>query len=158
MAQLYSEAPDMGATDFAQGAPNKISPLSQSAQRGQPINFTEEPNASHQGSSTAGGDLGDLRRADSTKSQSYTLTPSRGGTLKKKRSLSRKGSVKRNATRRDSIPGSVKGLGLGDQDNYGGEAGTEMNSAFYTPVPTVGTPTEILATRFQCKSLHSTCL
>lgn len=74
--------------------------------------------------------------------------PSRGGTLKKKRSLSRKGSVKRSSSKRASRSGSLIGVGLGGQD---GDFGDEMNNAFFTPVPVTGNPTEILANRFQCK-------
>lgn len=149
MAQQYSGTNTVGMTDFAQGAPDTVSPLSQSAQQTQPAKFSEDFDAYQQEHSTVGGDSGDLRRADSTMSQSHTLTPSRGGTLKKKRSLSRKGSVKRSGSRKDSRPGSVRNLGLSDQEDYDGGHGSEMNSAFFTPVPTTGAPTEILANRFQ---------
>lgn len=140
-----------GMADFAQGAPDTVSPLSQSAQQNQSAKFTEEFDAGQQQSSIAGGDVGDPRHNESVTSQSHTLTPSRGGTLKKKQSLSRKGSVKRTGSKKSSRPGSVKSLGLGDQEDYTGGYGNEMNSAFFTPVPTSGNPTEILANRFQCK-------
>ena len=153
MAHQYSGTNAAEMTDFAQGAPDAVSPLSQSAQQSQPAKFREELDTHQQDHSTVGGDSGDLRRADSTVSQSHTLTPSRGGTLKKKRSLSRKGSVKRSGSRKDSRPGSVRSLGLGDQEDYDGGHGNEINSAFFTPVPTSGSPTEILANRFQCKSI-----
>lgn len=142
-----------GMAGFAPGAPDKVSPLSQSAQQNQSAKFSEEFDAGQQESSTVGGDFGDVRRNESVVSQSHTLTPSRGGTLKKKRSLSRKGSVKQTSSKRDSRPGSVKSLGLGDQEDYADGHGNEMNSAFFTPVPTSGNPTEILANRFQCKLL-----
>jgi len=77
-------------------------------------------------------------------SQGDTLIPSRGGTLKKKASLRRTGSMKRSSSRRSSRAGSVRSLALqpaGDED--------ETHSAFYCPVPTTGNPTEILANRFQ---------
>ncbi|KAI9809602.1 MAG: hypothetical protein M1825_000034 [Sarcosagium campestre] len=75
---------------------------------------------------------------------------SRGGTLKKKPSLSRKTSLKRGGSRRSSRAGSVRSVFLGDKEKYSVEGdGGERNSAFYTPVPTAGNPTEILATRFQ---------
>lgn len=153
MTQAHPEGTMTGMADFAQGAPDTISPLSQSAQQNQPAKFTEEFDPGQQESSTLGGDAGDLRRNESVVSQSHTLTPSRGGTLKKKRSLSRKGSVKRTGSKKGSRPGSVRSLGLGDQEDYTGEHGNEMNSAFFTPVPTSGNPTEILANRFQCKLL-----
>ena len=79
-------------------------------------------------------------------SQSHTLTPSRGGTLKKRQSLSRKNSLKQSGSRKNSRPGSVKSLTFAD--DIGGQA-SEMNSAFFTPVPTTGSPTDILANRFQ---------
>ena len=142
-----------GMADFAQGAPDTVSPLSQSARQNQSTNLAEEFDAGQQESSTIGGDFGDPRRNDSVQSQPHTLTPSRGGTLKKKQSLSRKGSVKRSGSKKNSRPGSVKSLGLGDQDDNTDRHGNEMNSAFFTPVPTSGNPTEILANRFQCELL-----
>ena len=90
----------------------------------------------------------DTRHANSTVSQAHTLTPSRGGTLKKRPSLSRKNSLKRNGSRKGSRPASVKSLTFAD--DVGG-MGSEMNSAFFTPVPTTGSPTDILANRFQGK-------
>lgn len=137
--------------DFTQGAPDAVSPLSQSALQTQPGNPNEEFEPIQQGHSAFSDDAG-LRRANSTKSQSHTLTPSRGGTLKKKRSLSRKGSLKRSGSRKNSLPGSVRGLGFDGQEEYVGENASEMNNAFFTPVPTSGNPTEILANRFQGKS------
>ena len=87
-----------------------------------------------------------MQRADSSMSQSHTITPSRGGTLKKRQSLSRKTSLKRSGSKKGSQPGSVKGLTFADDV---GDHGSEMHSAFFTPVPTSGSPTEILANRFQ---------
>jgi hypothetical protein len=73
------------------------------------------------------------------------VTPSRSGTLKKKASLKRGGSLKR------SNAGSVRSLNLGEKEKYSGAVATDeqMSSAFFTPVPTSGNPTEILANRFQ---------
>ena len=88
----------------------------------------------------------DTHHATSPTSQSHTLTPSRGGTLKKRQSLSRKNSLKQSGSRKNSRPGSVKSLTFAD--DIGGQA-SEMNSAFFTPVPTTGSPTDILANRFQ---------
>ncbi|KAI9822162.1 MAG: hypothetical protein M1832_003165 [Thelocarpon impressellum] len=85
-----------------------------------------------------------LTRSDSTKSLSSVLTPSRGGTLKKKASLSRKSSLKRGGSRRNSRADSVRSLALGDDD--GGE---RSSNVFSTPIPTSGSPTDILANRFQ---------
>lgn len=128
---------------MADDAPNLVSPLSQSNLHGQSTHIIRE---SQPGSSIVGGD--DIQRADSTLSQSHTLTPSRGGTLKKRQSLSRKNSLNRRASNKGSRPASVKSSTLAD-DAVG--LGSEMHSAFFTPVPTSGSPTDILANRFQSK-------
>jgi hypothetical protein len=82
-------------------------------------------------------------------SRSSTLnqgaTPSRSGTLKKKSSVKRTGSMKRSGSRKSMHAGSIRGVTIDDQERgYDRE-----DSVFYTPVPTKGTPTEILADRFQ---------
>ncbi|KAG8529226.1 uncharacterized protein KY384_005861 [Bacidia gigantensis] len=132
----------VGGNDFAQGVPNTSSPLSQSN--------LENQNTQHEelGSSTFG-DSSEMRRTHSGISQSHTLTPSRGGTLKKKSSINRKASVKRSGSRKSSRPSSVKDLTFAD-----GIGEDRLNDAFYTPVPTQGSPTEILANRFQGASDH----
>lgn len=131
----------VGATDFSQSGSK---PLSHSNLHNQSVQHDQTAMADNLESSTFG-EI-DTRHATSTMSQSHTLTPSRGGTLKKRQSLSRKNSLKRSGSRKDSHPGSVKSLTLTD---YVGEQGSEMNNAFFTPVPTTGSPTEILASRFQ---------
>lgn len=137
-------------TELAQGVPNAVSPLSQSAAHTEPAKFNEDLEPTHPGPSALGDDVDtDMQRTNSTKSQSQTLIPSRGGTLKKKRSLSRKGSLKRSGSRKNSIPGTVESLGYDGQEEYVGEHASEMNSVFFTPVPTSGNPTDILANRFQ---------
>ncbi|KAL2072286.1 hypothetical protein VTL71DRAFT_11629 [Oculimacula yallundae] len=130
----------VAATDFGStpAYPIDASPLAQSANRGR---FNEEWDASQRGSSIIDGPM---QRSNSVMSQGDTLIPSRGGTLKKKASLRKTGSVKRSSSRRSSRAGSVRSLALqpaGDED--------ETHSAFYSPVPTTGNPTEILANRFQ---------
>ncbi|KAK0106495.1 hypothetical protein ONS96_004120 [Cadophora gregata f. sp. sojae] len=130
----------VAATDFgsAPGYLAEASPLAQSASQGR---FNEEWDASQRGSSIIDGPM---QRSNSVMSQGDTLIPSRGGTLKKKASLRRTGSMKRSSSRRSSRAGSVRSLALqsaGDAD--------ETHSAFYSPVPTTGNPTEILANRFQ---------
>ncbi len=138
-------AQQTGTEDFAHGAHQETSVLSKT-------DNSRDLNTSQRGSTLVdSGSGGGIHRSDSTISQSHTLTPSRGGTLKKKRSLSKKGSVKRSGSRRNSYAGSVKGLGAADQQ-YDGANDDEMNDAFFTPVPTTGTPTEILAERFQSQS------
>lgn len=129
------------AADFG-SAPgqSELSPLSQTAQQHYG-RFNEEWDASRRGSSILDSSL---HRSNSGMSQGDTLAPSRGGTLKKKASLKRGSSLKRSSSRRSSRAGSVRSLALqpsGDVD--------EMNSAFYSPVPTSGNPTDILANRFQ---------
>ncbi|KAL9002206.1 MAG: hypothetical protein Q9188_004858 [Gyalolechia gomerana] len=131
---------------FAQGAPNETSILSEAYP-------SHDHETSQRGSTLvdSGADGGN-HGSDSAISQSHTLTPSRGGTLKKKRSLSKKGSVKRSGSRRNSYAGSIRGLATGDQQQDGPGDGVDdeqMNSAFFTPVPTSGSPTDILANRFQ---------
>lgn len=141
MAQASTGLSNPGAESFTQGAPNEISTISRT-------DHSQNPSASQKGSTLVdSGSGGEMRRSNSTMSQSHTLTPSRGGTLKKK-SLSKKGSVKRSGSRRSSYAGSIKGLDTGDQQ-YDGANDDQMNSAFFTPVPTTGSPTEILANRFQ---------
>lgn len=95
------------------------------------------------------GRVGHIHRSDSTMSQSKTLTPSRGGTLKKKQSLKKTGSIRRSSSTRSARAGSVKSRDLGEREKYMQGEGDELYSAFFTPVPTTGNPTEILAGRFQ---------
>jgi hypothetical protein len=135
-------APLSAATDFGStpSIPSEISPLLQSVQQNHG-RFNEEWDASRRGSSILDGSL---QRSHSGMSQGETLTPSRGGTLKKKASLKRGSSLRRSNSRRSSRAGSVRSLALqpsGDID--------EMHSAFFSPVPTSGSPTDILANRFQ---------
>jgi hypothetical protein len=144
-------APGSTATDFAAvpGNPIESSPLSQAAAGARPQGrFNEEWDASQRGSSIVDGPA--MHRSNSIASQGETLVPSRGGTLKKKASLRRANSLKRSSSRRSSRAGSVRSLALEPEEN-------EINSAFYSPVPTSGNPTEILANRFsstQCPHLH----
>lgn len=139
-----------GATGITHGAPVESSPLSKSmdhTQRSEP-DEDFEGNATQQGSSTVGGGTSDeLRRRNSTMSQSHTLTPSRGGTLKKRQSLKKKGSLRRSASGKNGRPDSMRSFD-GEKEVYSGDH-AELNNAFFTPVPTTGSPTEILANRFQ---------
>lgn len=122
------------ATDFAHGVPDIGTPQIISRAQNQGMLITDESSAT---------DDGDFRRVHTTNN----TTPFRKGTLKKKQSLSRQNSTKRNASRISSRPGSVKSLTFADET--GGESTDEMNSAFWTPVPTTGSPTDVLANRFQ---------
>ncbi|KNG81434.1 PH domain protein [Aspergillus nomiae NRRL 13137] len=69
-----------------------------------------------------------VQRSASQMSNSRSATPTRSGTLKKKSSLSKRGS---------------------DKEKYSVDGAEDHNSAFYIPVPTNGNPTEVLADRFQ---------
>ena len=80
--------------------------------------------------------------SDGTNSHGISL--SRGNTLKKKNSLRRSASLKRSNSRRSMRAGSVRSLAL--QSSHEPD---EIHSAFYCPVPTSGSPTELLAQRFQ---------
>lgn len=138
-------------TDFAhsQGAPMESSPLGQSAAYNDTTDLSYRDNSSILGDGSESG----LRRSNSQMSQSQTLTPSRGGTLKKKASLKRGSSLKRSSSRRSSRAGSVRSLNLGEREKYNPAEGEEVNSAFFSPVPTSGSPTELLANRFQGKPI-----
>ena len=130
-----SAATDFGSTP----AQLETSPLSQSVQ--QNGRFNEEWDASQRGSSIIDGPM---QRSNSVMSQGDTLIPSRGGTLKKKASLRRTGSLKRSSSRRSSRAGSVRSLALHTPADI-----DDMHSAFFSPVPTTGNPTETLTNRFQ---------
>jgi hypothetical protein len=78
---------------------------------------------------------------------SASSTPGRSNTLRKKRSLSRKGSMKRSDSRRSSYAGSIRSLVAAEKPNA--DEDDRMNSALYTPIPTQGNPTAVLADRFQ---------
>ncbi|KAG4028726.1 hypothetical protein MFRU_019g00200 [Monilinia fructicola] len=121
---------DPAVTDF--GTDNLEAPAHTQNSQGK---FNEEWDASQRGSSIIDGSM---HRSHSVMSQGDTLIPSRGGTLKKKASLRRSGS------RRSSRAGSVRSLAVHPQGDI-----DELHSAFYSPVPTSGNPTEILANRFQ---------
>jgi len=94
-------------------------------------------------------DGGINRSASSASTAAYRDgTLSRGGTLKKKASVSRKSSIGRSGSRRSLAAGSIAGVGTpGAHDDY--------NSALSTPIPTHGSPTDILANRFQGMFQHS---
>lgn len=119
-----------GAADFANNNPTMTSPLSQSAG----ANHHEDFDASYRGS--VYGD-GGLQRAASSASTAV----SRNNTLKKRSSVRRTGSLRRSSSKKSLKAGSIRGFGGEDDGNY--------NSVFFTPVPTSGSPTEILANRFQ---------
>lgn len=112
------------------------SPLSQNASYQSYGKFNEEWDASQRGSSIIDAERYHMKHTPSVLSQGDPLLPRRGGTLKKKASL------RRSSSRRSSRAGSVRSLALQP------EPADEIHSAFYSPVPTTGNPTEALANRF----------
>ena len=150
---LMEQSSSSAVTDFAQDTPTYYSPRSQSAGKGRSAPSREDFGAGLQSSSLADGEerRTNLDRSVSTMSQSNTLTPSRGGTLKKKQSLKKAGSINRRSSRKSLRPGSVSGLEHGQREKHAEAQDDETYSAFYTPVPTTGSPTDILADRFQGK-------
>jgi gas vesicle protein len=146
-----------GVADFATGNPSAsmTSPLGQSmGQQGFGGQFHEDFDAATRPNSaiSAAQGAGVNRSASSastavahgqTNSQGI---PSRNNTLKKKASMRRTtgatGSLKRSGSRKSLAAGSIKSVA-------GGNETEDYNSAFYTPVPTHGSPTDILANRFQ---------
>lgn len=106
--------------------------------------FEENFDARTRGSSVLDGDL-PQRSSSRASTLNQGSAPSRSGTLKKKGSVKRTGSLKRSGSRRSLHAGSIRGVAIDDQ-----EQGYEREqSIFYTPVPTKGSPTDILAERFQ---------
>lgn len=78
---------------------------------------------------------------------SGAATPSRSGTLKKRQSLSlsRRSSMKRSDSRRSM----ARSPSVASQHSGRASGGAvDMDSYAFTPVPTSGNPTEILANRF----------
>ncbi|RKF83637.1 Phosphatidylinositol 4,5-bisphosphate-binding protein SLM1 [Golovinomyces cichoracearum] len=82
-----------------------------------------------------------IRRSSSIILPSNIPFSSRGGSLKK--SSSRRGSIKKYSSRKSSRAGSMRSLLQTNKDI------DENNSIFYSPVPTKGNPTELLAYRFK---------
>jgi hypothetical protein len=118
--------------------------------------FEENFDARTRGASVLDGDI-PQRSASRASRASTTLnqgsTPSRSGTLKKKGSVKRSASLKRSGSRKSMHAGSIRGVTIDDQERgYDRE-----DSVFYTPVPTKGSPTEVLAERFQSMPISPSC-
>jgi hypothetical protein len=127
---------DVGVNDFA-GAQHDRSRLGR---------FEEDFDARTRGSSVIDGDM-PMRSSSRSSTLNQGTTPSRSGTLKKKGSVKRTGSLKRSGSRKSMHAGSIRGVTIDDQERgYDRE-----DSVFYTPVPTKGSPTEVLAERFQSR-------
>ncbi|KAF2444430.1 hypothetical protein P171DRAFT_521764 [Karstenula rhodostoma CBS 690.94] len=146
--------------DFANtpSAPVESSPLSQSLNRYDNdrlgSRFEENFDARTRGSSVLGGDGEHLPARSASRASTLghntsgaaSGAPSRSGTLKKRASVKRSGSLKRSSSSRRSVrAGSIKGVEFADDDGRG----IKHNSVFYTAIPTSGSPTDILANRFQ---------
>jgi len=123
----HNDNTGVSGVDHAPGAPHDHSVLSQSG--GEPEH-----------------EVSDLQGNDP---QSQTYVPSRHNTLKKRQSVSK--GLRRSGSRRSSYAGSVKSTKLGEKERY--EETPESNSVFSCPVPTHGSPTELLADRFQGKAV-----
>ncbi|RFU73547.1 ph domain [Trichoderma arundinaceum] len=148
--------------------PGRRSNTSSPHRRPSPIpgRFTEEWDASQRGSSILDSRRGQgspvmsgsaapgsaaMQRSNSVNSYAAgddRALPQRGNTLKKKASLRRSGtgtgSMVRSSSRRSARAGSVKSLALQTATDP-----DELHSAFFCPVPTNGSPTDVLAARFQ---------
>ncbi|RMZ78034.1 hypothetical protein DV737_g4111, partial [Chaetothyriales sp. CBS 132003] len=82
-----------------------------------------------------------------SEAQNALPPPQRSGTLKKKASLRRTTSLGKVPSRRSSFAGSVRSMRQGEWQKH--DEAVDSNSAFFTPIPTSGNPTELLADRFQ---------
>lgn len=143
---------DVDVNDFSNtpANPTDLSPLNQSLhthdsqRRGR---FEENFDARTRGESVLMDDI-PQRSASRSSTLNQGAAPSRSGTLKKKSSVKRSGSLKRSGSRRSTHAGSIRGVSIEDTDHG---VSDKHNNVFYTPMPTSGSPTEILANRFQGK-------
>lgn len=98
-----------------------------------------------------GGGAADIHRSASVRSYApgddqLPAMSNRHGTLKKRNSTRHAGgSLRHSSSRRSMKAGSVKSLGL----YSGSDQGEAAHSVFHCPVPTSGSPTDVLANRFQ---------
>ena len=153
-ARGYGSSTNVGAADFKQGHPDETSPLGQSINQSGGA-FHEDLGESHHESSTIGegqhesSTIGEAPPPISRKNSNASTTavsssvPGRSNTLKKRDSVKRMSSViKRSGSKRSVTAGSVA-------DHPRVDSSKEYNSPFTTPIPTTGSPTEVLANRFQ---------
>lgn len=158
LSRGYGSAGGIDHHDIATtlGHPIESSPLGQSVQRNPTGLGRREDLDDDRGSTVQQLEGAGLHRTASGASMlghGGTGGMGKSNTLKKKSSvgggLSRKSSLKRSNSRRSIHAGSIKGVTVSDDV---GEH--EENSVFYTPVPTAGTPTELLVNRFQGAYRH----
>jgi hypothetical protein len=122
--------------------PSMSSPLAQSFEQSrQSRGMLQDDHTDLSGSAGYGEGSTTLQRSASA------VSMSRSNTLKKQKSFGRKSSLKRSSSKRSVRAGSIGGI------TYDDTSGVNTRSVFYTPVPTSGSPTEVLANRFQGKSL-----
>jgi len=144
----YGSAGGSDPNDLATtpGHPIESSPLAQSVQRNPSGLGRHEDLDDDRGSTVQQLEGAGLHRTAS--GAGGTGGVSKSNTLKKKSivggGLSRKSSLKRSSSRRSIHAGSIKGVAIADEAN-----GPDEDSVFHTPIPTTGTPTELLANRFQ---------
>jgi len=155
LSRGYGGGSDMSDLANTPAHPIDSSPLSQSVQRQSMVLGRFDDLSDDRGSTVQqleGAGLHRTASSASTPGYGASQAPSRSNTLKKKGSvgggLARRGSLKRTNSRRSVHAGSIGGVALADEAKMSDE-----NSVFFTPVPTTGTPTEILANRFQGASL-----
>ena len=148
MSQSQYNPHSTGVSDFAHGMPSQSSPLSA-------IHHPQQSHYDDGAPSFITGDDGAAPRPPRSASTASTavplVAPSLSNTLKKKQSATRlvtrsasQKSLKRSTSRKSLAPGGIGGMA---QD--GSVDGEDYYSALYTPIPTTGTPTEVLANRFQ---------
>ncbi|KAL5113608.1 phosphatidylinositol 4,5-bisphosphate-binding protein [Pleosporales sp. CAS-2024a] len=128
-----SSALSLGGHDFGHAAYASSMP---DERRGR---FEESFDAPTRGHSVLDGELPQRSASRGSTTLHQGSAPSRTGTLKKKASLKRSGG------RRSMHAGSIRGVAI---DGHEG-AYDRQDSVFYTPVPTKGSPTDVLAERFQ---------
>ena len=129
------------------GNPVNLSPLSQTAPQSREATFKEEFDLPMRGASIVDGSRTTLSRVNSARSQATIIvptTPFRGVTLKKKSSVRRRESLKQSGIRELIRSASATGFDHGRDPD-----GENLNSAFFTSVPTGGIPTVVLAERFE---------
>lgn len=105
------------------------------------VTDSEEPSGSfmHRSASAAS----HRSQKSTTSATSAASGVSRSNTLRKQKSLSRKGSLKRSSSKRSVRAGAIGGM------PYNDTSGEEARNVLHTPIPTSGSPTEILTARFQ---------
>jgi hypothetical protein len=121
------------------GNPAPTSPLAQSFEMSRSASYglLQDDYTDISGPASSQHGDGAIRRSSSSASIS------RSNTLRKQKSLSRRSSLRRSNSKRSIRAGSIGGI------TYDDTTGVDKRSVYYTPIPTSGSPTDILANRFQ---------